>query len=97
MSDRSEIEARIRERELGLRRQQRITRTVAAVAVGGSAVFTGLAATKSIPAAAHTTTHTRRTTHVSRTTTSETPDTVIPPSTPTVQTPSAPVTASGGS
>jgi hypothetical protein len=101
-------DARVRERELGLRRLRHITRVVAAVAAGGCAVFAGLAASK--PHAAKTTTSTKNAA-VTRTlaakqaavattaaTTTSTPAvTIAAPTTTTTVTPVAPVTSSGGS
>ena len=103
MNDRFETQVRVRDRELGLQRMRRITRRVTAVAVGGCAVFAGLAATKPI--------HTKTTSASTKTATTTgaqarslraakvatTAPTVAAPTTPVTAPTFTPVTASGGS
>jgi anti-sigma factor RsiW len=86
-------DARIRERELGLRRLRRVTRTVAAIAAAGCAAFAGLAAVSN---ASITTTHGNATTTPAAKTVTVGPILGAPATAP-APTPSAPVTASGGS
>jgi hypothetical protein len=101
MSPRSDTEARVRERELGLQRQGRITRRVFAVAAGGCAAFAGLAAvskaTATTPATAtiHKATAAVKKQQAAATVT-ETP-TIEAPVTPVTPTYTPPVTSSGGS
>jgi hypothetical protein len=98
MSPRAETEARVRERELGLQRQRRITRRVLAVAAGGCAAFAGLAgvskATQSTPTSA--TINKARTVTKQQAPVTETP-TIVAPVTPVTPAYTPPVTSSGGS
>jgi hypothetical protein len=103
MSPRAETEARIRERELGLQRQRRITRRVFAVAVGGCAAFAGLAgvskATQSTPTSA--TINKASAVTKQQVTEQQAPVTQAPtieaPVTPVTPTYTPPVASSGGS
>jgi Ni,Fe-hydrogenase I small subunit len=95
-----DTDARVRERELGLLRLRRVTRSVAAVAVGGCAAFAGIAAASSSTPA--TTSGAAKKviaggTNATRKGTTAAPPTVAAPATAPTFAPSPPVTASGGS
>jgi Ni,Fe-hydrogenase I small subunit len=98
MNDRFETQRRVRDRELGLQRMRRITRRVTAVAVGGCAVFAGLAATKPIHTkTASATTNGAQARSLRAAKAATTAPTVAAPTTPATAPTFTPVTTSGGS
>lgn len=92
-------DARVRERELGLLRLRRVTRSVVAVAVGGCAAFAGIAAVSKSTAATTNAGGSKVIVNgtIANKKATAAPPTVAAPATAPTFAPSPPVTASGGS